>query len=187
MDLCCRGPWIFLLSIIFVYLLLAALYESYILPLAVICSLPIGLAGIYLFIFLSMTNGSGIVNNIYVQISLVMIIGLLAKTAILIVEYALQRRRQGMSIVKSAITGAVVRLRPVMMTALTCIIGLVPLAIAHGAGAVGNKSIGISAVGGMLFGTFIGVLVTPILFILFQSLHERLSKHKIETTDDSEF
>ncbi len=178
---------IFLLSIIFVYLLLAALYESYILPLAVICSLPIGLAGIYLFIFLSMTNGSGIVNNIYVQISLVMIIGLLAKTAILIVEYALQRRRQGMSIVKSAITGAVVRLRPVMMTALTCIIGLVPLAIAHGAGAVGNKSIGISAVGGMLFGTFIGVLVTPILFILFQSLHERLSKHKIETTDDSEF
>jgi HAE1 family hydrophobic/amphiphilic exporter-1 len=178
---------IFLLSVIFVYLLLAALYESYILPLAVIFSLPIGLAGVYLFIFLSMMNGSGIVNNIYVQISLVMIIGLLAKTAILIVEYALQRRRQGMSIVKAAITGAVVRLRPVMMTALTCIIGLIPLAVAHGAGAIGNKSIGISAVGGMLFGTFIGVLVIPILFILFQSLHERLSKHKIETTDDSDF
>jgi len=178
---------IFLLCFIFVYLLLAALYESYILPLAVLCSLPIGLAGIYLFIFLSMTNGSGIVNNIYVQISLVMIIGLLAKTAILIVEFALQRRRQGMSIVKAAITGAVVRLRPVMMTALTCIIGLVPLAVADGAGAIGNKSIGISAVGGMLFGTFIGVLVIPILFILFQSLHERMSKHKIETTDDSDF
>lgn len=178
---------IFLLSVIFVYLLLSALYESYILPLAVLFSLPIGLAGIYLFILLSMMNGSGIVNNIYVQISLVMIIGLLAKTAILIVEYALQRRRQGMSIVKAAITGAVVRLRPVMMTALTCIIGLIPLAVARGAGATGNQSIGISAVGGMLFGTFIGVLVIPILFILFQSLHERLSKHKIETTDDSDF
>lgn len=178
---------IFLLSIVFVYLLLAALYESYILPLAVIFSLPIGLAGVYLFIFLSMMNGSGIVNNIYVQISLVMIIGLLAKTAILIVEYALQRRRQGMSIVKAAITGAVARLRPVMMTALTCIIGLIPLALAHGAGAIGNKSIGISAVGGMLFGTFIGVLMIPVLFILFQGLHERLSRHKIETTDDSDF
>ncbi|HPD96511.1 MAG TPA: efflux RND transporter permease subunit [Tenuifilaceae bacterium] len=178
---------ILLLSVVFVYLLLAALYESYILPLAVIFSLPIGLAGIYLFTFAAMMGGSGINNNIYVQISLVMIIGLLAKTAILIVEYALQRRRQGMSIVKAAITAAVIRLRPVMMTALTMIIGLIPLAFASGAGAIGNRSIGISALGGMLFGTFIGILIVPILFILFQGLHEKLSSHKIETIDDSDF
>lgn len=178
---------IMLLSIIFIYLLLSALYESYFLPLAVILSLPIGLAGIYLFTFVSMMNGSGITNNIYVQISLVMVIGLLAKTAILIVEYALHRRKQGMSIVKAAVTGAVARLRPVMMTALTMIIGLIPLAFASGAGAIGNQSIGISAMGGMIFGTFIGILVVPILFILFQSVHERFSKHKIVTTDDSDY
>jgi HAE1 family hydrophobic/amphiphilic exporter-1 len=178
---------ILLLCVVFVYLLLAALYESYILPLAVIFALPIGISGIYLFTFVSMIRGSGITNNIYVQISLVMIIGMLAKTAILIVEYALQRRRQGMSIVKAAITGAVIRLRPVMMTALTMIIGLLPLAFASGAGAIGNKSIGISALGGMIFGTFIGILIVPILFILFQSLHEKLSSHKIETIDDTDF
>jgi HAE1 family hydrophobic/amphiphilic exporter-1 len=178
---------ILVLSLIFVYLLLSALYESYFLPLAVILSLPIGIAGIYLSTFISMISGTGIINNIYVQISLVMVIGLLSKTAILIVEYALQRRKQGMSIVKAAITGAVARLRPVMMTALTMIIGLIPLAIASGAGALGNKSIGISAIGGMIFGTFIGVLFIPILFILFQSLHERVSSKKIETTDDTDF
>ena len=178
---------ILLLSVIFVYLLLAALYESYVLPLAVIFSLPVGLAGIYLFIYISMLRGSGIVNNIYVQISLIMVIGLLAKMAILIVEYALQRRRQGMSIVKAAITGATARLRPVMMTSLTTIIGFVTLATASGAGAIGNKSIGISAMGGMIFGTFIGILMVPILFILFQSLHEKISSHKIETIDDTDF
>ncbi len=178
---------ILLLCVIFVYLLLAALYESYILPLAVIFSLPIGLSGIYLFTFISMIKGSGITNNIYVQISLVMVIGLLSKTAILIVEYALQRRKQGMSIVKAAISGAVVRLRPVMMTALTMIIGLIPLAFASGAGAIGNKSIGISALGGMIFGTFFGILIVPILFILFQGLHEKISSKKIVTTDDSDF
>ncbi|MEZ5104471.1 MAG: efflux RND transporter permease subunit [Draconibacterium sp.] len=178
---------ILLLCVIFVYLLLAAQYESYILPLAVLFSLPIGLAGIYLFTFVSMLNGSGIVNNIYVQISLIMVIGLLAKTAILIVEYALQRRKQGMSIVKAAVSGAVERLRPVLMTALTMIIGLVPLALASGAGAIGNKSIGISAMGGMIFGIFIGILIVPILFILFQTLHEKISSHKIETTDDTDF
>lgn len=177
---------IFILCIIFVYLLLAALYESYILPLAVIFSLPIGLAGVFVFIFVAMMNGSGIVNNIYVQISLIMLIGLLAKNAILIVEYAIQRRKQGMSIVKSAITGAIARFRPILMTSLAFIFGLLPLAVAHGAGAVGNKSIGISAVGGMLIGTVIGVLVIPVLFVLFQRLQEKLSRHKIETIDDSE-
>lgn len=175
---------IFLLCILFVYLLLAALYESYILPLAVILSLPVGLAGVFIFIFFSMMNGSGIVNNIYVQISLVMLIGLLAKNAILIVEYAVQRRKAGMSIIKAAVSGAVARLRPILMTSFAFIFGLLPLAIAHGAGAVGNKSIGISAIGGMLIGTLIGVLVIPTLFVIFQSLQERVSKYKISTTDD---
>ena len=131
-------------------------------------------------------SGSGIVNNIYVQISLIMLIGLLAKNAILIVEYAIQRRRAGMSVVKAAISGAIARLRPILMTSFAFIFGLLPLAVAHGAGATGNKSIGISAIGGMLIGTIIGVLVIPVLFVLFQSLQERVSKYKIETTDDSE-
>ena len=130
-------------------------------------------------------NGSGIMNNIYVQISLIMLIGLLAKNAILIVEYALQRRKAGMSIVKAAVSGAVARLRPILMTSFAFIFGLLPLAVAHGAGAIGNKSIGISAIGGMLIGTIIGVLVIPTLFIIFQSLQERVSKHKIVTTDDN--
>ncbi len=176
---------ILLLCIVFVYLLLSALYESYILPLAVIFSLPVGLSGIYLFTYVSMVNGSGITNNIYVQIALIMVIGLLAKTAILIVEYALKRRQQGLSIVKAAIEGATVRFRPVMMTATTTIIGFIPLAIASGAGALGNRSIGLSAMGGMIFGTFIGIFVVPILFILFQSLHEKISSKKIETIDDN--
>jgi HAE1 family hydrophobic/amphiphilic exporter-1 len=176
---------IFLLCIVFVYLLLAALYESYILPLAVIFSLPIGLAGTFVFVFVGMLNGTGIVNNIYVQISLIMLIGLLSKNAILIVEYAIQRRRQGMSIFKAAISGAVARLRPILMTSFAMIFGLLPLATAHGAGAIGNKSIGISAIGGMLIGTIIGIIVIPVLFMLFQSLQEKVSKHKIVTVDDN--
>ena len=176
---------IFVLCIVFVYLLLAALYESYVLPLAVIFSLPIGLAGVFIFIFISMLNGSGIVNNIYVQISLIMLIGLLAKNAILIVEYAVQRRKQGMSIVKAAISGAIARLRPILMTSFAFIFGLMPLAIAHGAGATGNKSIGISAIGGMLIGTIIGVIIIPTLFVVFQTLEEKISKTVITTTDDN--
>ena len=178
---------IFALSLIFVYLLLVALYESYILPLAIIFSLPIGLSGVLLFVFISMMSGSGLSNNIYVQISLIMLIGLLAKNAILIVEFAIQRRRQGMSITKAAINGAVARLRPILMTSFAFIFGILPLALAHGAGAVGNKSIGISAIGGMLIGTILGVLVVPVLFIFFQSLQERLSKRKIVTIDDTDF
>ncbi len=175
---------IFALSLIFVYLLLAALYESYIIPLAVIFSLPIGLAGVFIFIFLSMMNGSGIVNNIYVQISLIMLIGLLSKNAILIVEFALQRRKQGMSIYKAAISGAMARLRPILMTSFAMIFGLLPLALASGAGAIGNKSIGISAIGGMLIGTLIGLLVIPVLYIIFQTLHEKVSRNKIETIEE---
>jgi len=175
---------IFALCIIFVYLLLAALYESYILPFAVLLSLPIGLAGVFVFVLVGLMNGSGIVNNIYVQISLIMLIGLLAKNAILIVEYALQRRHHGMSIVKAAVEGATARLRPILMTSLAFIFGLLPLALATGAGAVGNKSIGMSAIGGMLFGTVFGILVIPTLFIIFQNLHEHFSKTKIETIDE---
>ena len=176
---------IFALCIVFVFLLLAALYESYILPFAVILSLPVGLAGVFIFIFVSLMSGSGIMNNIYVQISLIMLIGLLAKNAILIVEYALQRRKAGMSIAKAAISGAVVRLRPILMTSFAFIFGLLPLAISSGAGAIGNKSIGISAIGGMLVGTIIGVMIIPVLFMMFQSLHERLSRYKIQTIDDN--
>lgn len=165
---------IFGICLIFVYLLLAALYESYILPLSVLLSLPIGIAGVFLFLMLFGVS-QGIVNNIYVQIAMVMLIGLLAKNAILIVEYAIQRRQQGMSIVDAAVNGAVARLRPILMTSFAFIFGLLPLALATGAGATGNKSIGISAVGGMLIGTIIGILVIPTLYIIFQSLQERFS------------
>ncbi len=175
---------IFALSLIFVYLLLAALYESYILPLAIILSLPIGLAGVFIFIFIAMLSGKGIVNNIYVQISLIMLIGLLAKNAILIVEYAAQRRKQGMSIVDAAVSGAVARLRPILMTSFAFIFGLFPLAIATGAGAIGNKSIGISAIGGMLFGTIIGILVIPSLYIIFQSIQEKFNRSGLINTDE---
>lgn len=165
---------IFGICIIFVYLLLAALYESYILPLAVIFSLPIGIAGVFIFLMIFGVS-QGIVNNIYVQISIVMLIGLLAKNAILIVEYAIQRRQQGQSILEAAVNGAVARLRPILMTSFAFIFGLLPLALSTGAGAVGNASIGISAIGGMLIGTIIGVLVIPTLYIVFQSLQERFT------------
>lgn len=174
---------IFGLCLIFVYLLLAALYESYILPLAVIFSLPIGLAGV--FIFLAVFGlGQGITNNIYVQISLIMLIGLLAKNAILIVEYAIQRRQQGMSIVDAAVNGAVARFRPILMTSFAFIFGLLPLAISTGAGAIGNRSIGISAIGGMLIGTLIGVLVIPSLYIIFQSIQDKFSKSSMINSND---
>ncbi|MDR1937279.1 MAG: efflux RND transporter permease subunit [Tannerellaceae bacterium] len=175
---------IFALCLVFVYLLLCALYESYILPLAVIFSLPIGLSGVFIFIYLGLMSGTGIVNNIYVQISLIMLIGLLAKNAILIVEYAIQRRQQGMSIIEAAINGAVARLRPILMTSFAFIFGLLPLALATGAGAIGNKSIGISAIGGMLIGTILGVLVIPSLYIIFQSLQDRFSRSGLVNTND---
>lgn len=173
---------IFGLCLIFVYLLLCALYESYILPLAVIFSLPVGLAGVFIFIFL-FGLPQAIVNNIYVQISIVMLIGLLAKNAILIVEYAIQRRNAGMSIVDAAVNGAVARLRPILMTSFAFIFGLLPLMFASGAGSIGNRSIGISAVGGMFVGTMLGILVIPSLYIVFQSLQEKFSKSGYTNTD----
>tara|TARA_E500000318_G_scaffold59106_2_gene54865 strand:- start:2103 stop:5249 length:3147 start_codon:yes stop_codon:yes gene_type:complete len=161
---------IFILSLVFVYFLLSAQYESYILPLSILLSLPFGIAGAILFI-----NLAGLQNNIYFQIALIMLIGLLAKNAILIVEFALQRRRAGLSLFDAAADGARARLRPILMTSFAFIFGLLPLALSSGIGAIGNQSIGVSAVGGMLVGTILGVFIIPVLFVVFQALQERIS------------
>ncbi|UMB61170.1 efflux RND transporter permease subunit [Lutibacter sp. A80] len=161
--------YIFILSFIFVYFFLSAQYESFILPICVLLSVPAGLSGVLIF-----ANLLGISNNIYIQITLVMLIGLLAKNGILIVEFALQRRRGGETILQSAIDGATVRFRPILMTSFSFIFGLFPLIIATGAGAVGNRTIGTGAIGGMLIGTILGILVIPVLFIIFQTLQEKL-------------
>ena len=168
---------IFGLCILFTYFILAAQYESYILPLAVILSVPTGLLGVFIAI-----NLAGITNNIYVQIGLIMLIGLLAKNAILIVEFAIRARKKGMSIAASALEGARQRFRPILMTSLTFIIGLVPLTLATGPAAVGNHSISISAIGGMLSGVVLGIIFIPVLYILFQSLHEQIAGKKKENT-----
>ena len=165
-----QAAGVFLLSLIFVYFLLSAQYESYILPLSVLLSLPVGIAGAIGFVKLV-----GLENNIYFQVALIMLIGLLAKNAILIVEFAIQRRRHGLSLFESAIQGAKARLRPILMTSFAFIFGLLPLALASGVGAVGNRSIGMGAVGGMLIGTVFGVFVIPVLFVIFQGLQERIS------------
>ncbi|WP_281980749.1 efflux RND transporter permease subunit [Tenacibaculum mesophilum] len=161
---------IFMISILFVYFLLAAQYESYLLPLSVILSLPIGVAGAYYTTYLA-----GLENNIYFQIALIMLLGLLAKNAILIVEFAIQRRKQGNSLYDAAIEGAKVRLRPILMTSFAFILGLLPLVLAKGVGAEGNNSIGTGAAGGLLIGTLIGVFVIPVLFVIFQWLQEKVS------------
>jgi HAE1 family hydrophobic/amphiphilic exporter-1 len=165
-----QTTFIFILSILFVYFLLSAQYESYLLPFAVVLSLPFGVFGAYIT-----TKFLGLENNIYFQIALIMLIGLLAKNAILIVEFALQRRKNGDSIVDAAIHGAKSRLRPILMTSFAFILGLMPLALAKGVGSEGNNSIGSGAAGGMLIGTILGVFVIPILFILFQWLQEKVS------------
>ncbi len=176
-----QAAGVFLLSLIFVYFLLSAQYESYVVPLAVLLSLPVGIAGAIGFVKLA-----GLENNIYFQVALIMLIGLLAKNAILIVEFAIQRRRHGMSLSQSAIQGAQARLRPILMTSFAFILGLLPLALATGVGAVGNRSIGMGAVGGMLIGTLFGVFVTPVLFVIFQGLQERISgKRKEEETENT--
>jgi len=164
---------IFLLSLVFVYFLLAAQYESYILPLAVILSVPTGIFGVFAFI-----NLTGIDNNIYVQVGLIMLVGLLAKNAILIIEYAVQRRRAGKSLTASAIEAAKLRLRPILMTSFAFIVGLLPLTWASGGSALGNRSIGTGALGGMLTGVILGLFIIPVLFIIFQALHEKVNKTK---------
>jgi HAE1 family hydrophobic/amphiphilic exporter-1 len=160
---------IFVLSLVFVYFLLAAQYESYILPFAVIFTIPLGVFGVMLFI-----NMTGIENNIYVQVGLIMLIGLLAKNAILIIEYAVQRRRAGMSIVDSALEASRLRLRPILMTSFAFIVGLIPLMRATGGSALGNRSIGTGAVGGMLTGVVFGIFVIPVLYVIFQYLQEKV-------------
>lgn len=161
---------VFLLSLLFVYFLLAAQYESYLIPFAVLFSLPVGVMGAIGFMYLA-----GLENNIYFQVALIMLIGLLAKNAILIVEFAMQRRRQGQELWTAAIDGAKARLRPILMTSFAFIFGLFPLAFASGIGKVGNNSIGMGAVGGMFIGTLIGVFIIPVLYVIFESLQERIS------------
>ena len=169
---------IFVLCMVFVYLLLSAQYESYILPLAVLLSIPFGLAGSFIF-----AQFMGVDNNIYMQVGLIMLIGLLAKNAILIVEFAVDRRRQGMSILWSAIAGSAARLRPILMTSLAMVIGLLPMMFASGVGANGNSTIGTSAIGGMLIGMLTQIFIVPVLFVAFQSLQERFTPMEVESAD----
>lgn len=169
---------IFVLCMVFVYLLLSAQYESYILPLAVLLSIPFGLAGSFIF-----AQFMGVDNNIYMQVGLIMLIGLLAKNAILIVEFAVDRRRQGMSILWSAIAGSAARLRPILMTSLAMVIGLLPMMFASGVGANGNSTIGTSAIGGMLIGMLTQIFIVPVLFVAFQSLQERFTPMEVEPAD----
>lgn len=173
-----QAPYILALSFLFVFFFLAAQYESFILPFSVLLSLPIGIAGAFIS-----TQFAGLENNIYFQIALIMLVGLLAKNAILIVEFSKQRREEGMGIVESAIDGARQRLRPILMTAFSFIIGLLPLVFAGGVGAAGNRSIGTGAAGGLLIGTIIGVFVIPVLFVVFQWLHEKVSSKKVIQND----
>ena len=171
---------IFLLCFMFIYLILSAQYESYILPLAVVLSVPFGLAGCFLF-----TTLFGHSNDIYIQISLIMLIGLLAKNAILIIQFALERRRLGMAISWSAILGSAARLRPILMTSLAMVIGLLPMMFASGVGKNGNQTLGAAAVGGMLIGTICQLFVVPTLFVIFQNIQEKFSPMKFENEDEN--
>ncbi len=164
---------VFVICIIFIYLILCALYESLLIPLAVILSVPFGLLGSFIF-----AHFWGLENNIYMQTGLIMLIGLLSKTAILLTEYASERRRQGMGIIEAAIDAAAVRLRPILMTSLTMVFGLLPLALATGVGANGNRSLGVGTVGGMLIGTVSLLFIVPALFVIFQTIEERFMKKR---------
>lgn len=184
--------YVFALCLLFIYLLLAAQYESYILPWAVLLSVPFGLAGSFLFLWMMgginqilpiFDNAS---NNIYVQIALIMLMGLLAKNAILIVEFALERRKMGMSITWAAVLGAGARLRPILMTSLAMIVGLLPLMFNFGVGAHGNRSLGTTAVGGMLVGVICQIFFVPSLFVIFQSIQERFKPMIWEDIDNSD-
>lgn len=166
-----QTTFIFILVILFVYFILAAQYESYLIPFSVIFSVPIGVFGAYI-----VTKAAGLENNVFFQIALIMLIGLLAKNAILIVEFALQRRRHGFTRMEAAFEGAKARLRPILMTSLAFIVGLLPLVFASGIGARGNRAIGTGAVGGLLIGTIFGVFVIPILYIFFQWLQDKMNK-----------
>lgn len=174
---------IFGLCLLFVYLLLSAQYESYALPLAVILSIPFGLMGTFLFAKIPFYD-TPITNNVYLQIALIMLIGLLAKNAILIVEFAVERRRTGMSIVNAAVAGAAARLRPILMTSLALIIGLLPLMMASGAGANGYRALGAGTIGGMLIGMILQIFIVPTLFVIFQKIQEKIKPIKWEDTNN---
>ena len=168
-----QALYIFIICLVFVYLILAAQYESFLLPLPVILSLPAGIFGSFLSLKLA-----GLENNIYAQVALVMLIGLLGKNAILIVEFAIQRKKLGSSILEGAVAGAASRLRPILMTSFAFIAGLIPLCIATGAGALGNRSIGMAAAGGMLTGTVLGIILIPGLYVVFAGIEEKLGLKK---------
>ena len=176
--------YIFIIVLVFVYFVLAAQYESFIIPLAVVFSLPAGVFGSFLFI-----KGMGLANDIYAQVGLVMLVGLLGKNAVLIVEFAVQKNKEGASILDAAIEGARVRFRPILMTSFAFIAGLIPLVLAHGAGAIGNRTIGASALGGMLFGTVFGVIIVPGLYYVFGKLAEgrKLIKNEEEGSLTEDF
>jgi hydrophobic/amphiphilic exporter-1 (mainly G- bacteria), HAE1 family len=159
--------YIFCIVLVFAYLVLAAQYESFIIPLVVVFSLPAGVFGSFLLV-----KGMGLANDIYAQVGLVMLVGLLGKNAVLIVEFAVQKQRAGATVLEAAIEGARVRFRPILMTSFAFIAGLIPLVYAHGAGAIGNRTIGASALGGMLLGTIFGVIVVPGLYYIFGTLAE---------------
>lgn len=165
--------YIFIVCLVFVYLLLAAQYESFLLPMPVLLSLPTGIFGSYIALLVC-----GLDNNIYAQVALVMLIGLLAKNAILIVEFAVASHKEGNDIIPAAIEGARQRLRPILMTSFAFIAGLIPLCVASGAGSVGNRSIGTAAAGGMLIGTVFGLVIIPGLYIFFATLENRKKNEK---------
>lgn len=160
---------VFSICLAFIYLILCALYESLTVPLAVLAAVPMGLAGSFLF-----ARWWGLENNIYMQIGLIMLIGLLAKTAILLTEYATARRKEGMGLVASAISAAKARFRPIIMTSATMVFGMLPLMFASGVGANGNISVGVGTVGGLLFGTLALLFMVPVFFVIFQYIHERI-------------
>ena len=172
---------IFALCFVFVYLLLSAQYESYILPLVVLLSVPSGLMGSFIF-----AQIMGVENNIYMQIALIMLIGLLAKNAILITEFALDRRKTGMSITEAAISGASARLRPILMTSLAMVIGLLPLMFAHGVGANGNSTLGTGAIGGMFIGMICQIFIVPALFVVFEHIQEKVKPLEWHDTDNTD-
>ena len=170
--------YVFIVVLVFVYFVLAAQYESFLLPLAIILSLPVGVLGSFF-----MLKAMGLANDVYAQIGLIMLVGLLGKNAVLIVEFAVLKRRQGSTILEAAIEGAKVRFRPILMTSFAFIAGLIPLVIAHGAGAIGNRTIGGSAMGGMLMGTLFGVLVIPGLYYIFAKMADGRSLIKGESDE----
>jgi multidrug efflux pump subunit AcrB len=171
-----QAVYVFIICLVFVYLLLAAQYESFVLPLPVILSLPVGIFGAFFSL-----KVLGLENNIYAQVALIMLIGLLGKNAILVIEFAIQRRKEGATVLNAAIEGAVSRLRPILMTSFAFIAGLIPLCMASGAGAIGNRSIGTAAAGGMLIGTLFGVILIPGLYVLFEKWREKISDKDLPT------